>query len=377
MSNLSQLSKAQQQQQQQVQQQAQSSSKQEVQNSSSDELDSPTIYSPSTSHSFEEDIVLINNSSSSQTPTQLYSLTNSPGTYPIQRQVLVSPSGSKTLSPLRLPEALPSSLSPPPLNLEPKRCWICLGDDSDSEGSMPSMQFNYQFSEPNSLIVDLFSKVDNFLLSAVPYFSIFGLTCSILITSTTYGAYAVLTICGVEQGEQILGSPDPWGWRVWIGLPLIPFILISSRTTYLDHLMPLLPALFIKNDQLEFSFPPSPALTVSLLPWIRLVYNFGYSHFFGNLERDWRENFRPRGGNSSAEITLRNGNNNADGQVENGEELENEEEEEEANILVRGGQYRFNFFRDLVRPIVVHFVCQLFVPSRDIFYIKYHLSEPN
>jgi hypothetical protein len=115
--------------------------------------------------------------------------------------------------------------------------------------------------------------------------------------------------------------------------------------------MPLLPALFIKNDQLEFSFPPSPALTVSLLPWVRLVYNFGYSHFFGDLERDWRENFRPRGGNSSAEITLRNGNNNADGQIENGEELENEEEED-ANILVRGGQYRFNFFRDLVRPIV-------------------------
>jgi hypothetical protein len=135
MSNLSQLNKAQQQQQQQMQQQAQSSSKQEAQNSSSDELDSPTIYSPSTSHSFEEDIVLINNTHTSSTPTQLYSLTNSPGTYPIQRQVLVSPSGSKTLSPLRLPEALPRSLSPPPLNLEPKRCWICLGDDSDSEGN--------------------------------------------------------------------------------------------------------------------------------------------------------------------------------------------------------------------------------------------------
>ncbi|KAI1313067.1 hypothetical protein EDD11_002704 [Mortierella claussenii] len=118
----------------------------------------------------------------------------------------------------------------------------------------------------------------------------------VLITSTTYGAYAVLTICGTEEGEKLLGSPNPWGWRVWMGLPLIPVILIFSRTKVIDSFMPLIPLLIVGNEQLQVSFPPSPALTLSIMPWVRMAYNSLWAEMVTRLEARWRQQQIARSG---------------------------------------------------------------------------------
>ncbi|KAF8986488.1 hypothetical protein BGZ46_000019 [Entomortierella lignicola] len=102
-------------------------------------------------------------------------------------------------------------------------------------------------------------------------------------------AYAVLTICGTEEGEKLLGNPNPWGWRVWTGLPLIPVILIFSRTKIIDSFMPLIPLLIMGNDQLQVSFPPSPALTLSVMPWVRMAYNSLWAEMVLRLETRWRQ----------------------------------------------------------------------------------------
>ncbi|KAF9976361.1 hypothetical protein BGZ73_008719 [Actinomortierella ambigua] len=115
-----------------------------------------------------------------------------------------------------------------------------------------------------------------------------GLTCSVVITSTTYGAYAVLAICGKDYGERLLGGPEPWGWRVWTGLPIIPGLLILSRTKLIDSIMPLIPLLVVGNEQLHVSFPPSPALTISLLPWVRMAYNGLWGGLAQRMEIKWR-----------------------------------------------------------------------------------------
>lgn len=206
-----------------------------------------------------------------------------------------------------------------------KRCWICFGDESDSEGvwvkpchcslvsheecllawisenqkgqsqkkvQCPQCNETYRLSEPPSFLVDLFVKVDGLIQATVPYITLVGLTGSVLVTSTTYGAYAVLTVCGAEEGEKLLGSPQPWGWRVWLGLPMIPWALISSRTTYLDSFMPLLPILVLGNDQIKLEMPPSPKLIISVLPWVRLFYNSAWHYLFNHLERGWRDQSR-------------------------------------------------------------------------------------
>ncbi|KAF9381613.1 hypothetical protein CPB97_007658 [Podila verticillata] len=204
---------------------------------------------------------------------------------------------------------------------EPNRCYICFGTDEDSEGRWVKpcqctlishedclldwidknrQQFArkqvrcsvcntvYRLAEPSSLLLNIYSSFDSLVHAGIPYLTFLGLTCSVLITSTTYGAYAVLTVCGTEEGERLLGSPNPWGWRVWTGLPLIPVILIFSRTKLIDSFMPLIPLLIVGNDQLQVTFPPSPALTLSVMPWVRMAYNSLWSEMVGRLETQWR-----------------------------------------------------------------------------------------
>ena len=52
--------------------------------------------------------------------------------------------------------------------------------------------------------------------------------------------------------------------------------------------MPLIPLLIVGNDQLLVTFPPSPALTLSVMPWIRMAYNSLWSEMVGRLETQWR-----------------------------------------------------------------------------------------
>ncbi|KAG0244545.1 hypothetical protein BGW41_007308 [Actinomortierella wolfii] len=52
--------------------------------------------------------------------------------------------------------------------------------------------------------------------------------------------------------------------------------------------MPLVPLLIVGNEQLHVSFPPSPALTISLLPWVRMAYNGLWGGLAQRLEAKWR-----------------------------------------------------------------------------------------
>ena len=52
--------------------------------------------------------------------------------------------------------------------------------------------------------------------------------------------------------------------------------------------MPLIPLLIVGNDQLQVTFPPSPALTLSVMPWIRMAYNSLWAGMVTRLETRWR-----------------------------------------------------------------------------------------
>jgi len=69
---------------------------------------------------------------------------------------------------------------------------------------------------------------------------------------------------------------------------MIPVILIFSRTKILDSFMPLIPLLIVGNEQLQVSFPPSPALTLSVMPWVRMAYNSVWAEMVVRLETRWR-----------------------------------------------------------------------------------------
>jgi hypothetical protein len=77
----------------------------------------------------------------------------------------------------------------------------------------------YVLIERRSLFLELMSSCEVGIRAAIPYITVLGFACSTIVTCTTYGAYVVLTMCGTEYGEFLLGGPNPWGWRVWVSHP--------------------------------------------------------------------------------------------------------------------------------------------------------------
>ncbi|KAG2218049.1 hypothetical protein INT45_011930 [Circinella minor] len=193
-----------------------------------------------------------------------------------------------------------------------RRCWICFGEDTDSEGNWvkpckcslvsheqclldwigenqkgsplkkvhcPQCNTPYYLSEHRSLPLSLLTLVDSLVHTAAPYLTFLGLGCSMLITSTTYGAYTVLTLFGAREGERLIGAPISWTWRTWLGLPSIPAALILSRSRWADGVLPFAAMLLLRatsahpNSPVQVSWPPSPTVTVGALPWVRLLYN--------------------------------------------------------------------------------------------------------
>lgn len=190
--------------------------------------------------------------------------------------------------------------------LENKRCWICFGEETDSEGrwvnpcqctlvsheqclldwiaenqkmtplkkvTCPQCSSSYLLSEKHNLPLLLMGLMDSFVHTAAPYITVLGLGCSMLITSTTFGAYTVLTMFGTRQGDKLLGNPAFWTWKTWLGLPSIPVALIASRSKWADNLLPAATLLLLRltgvSYPLKITWPPSPAAMFGLLPWVR------------------------------------------------------------------------------------------------------------
>lgn len=90
-----------------------------------------------------------------------------------------------------------------------------------------------------------------------------------------------MTLFGPKAGERLIGNPNYWTYKTWIGLPLIPVLLISTKTRWGDAILPvaavtLLRATGHSPQNIRFTWPMSPALTIGIMPWIRLFYKNTY-----------------------------------------------------------------------------------------------------
>ncbi|KAI9206415.1 uncharacterized protein BJ171DRAFT_30077 [Polychytrium aggregatum] len=192
-----------------------------------------------------------------------------------------------------------------------RRCWICFVEDSEENSgapvswvhpckcksslkyaheacllkwiaekqgtrrtqvSCPACGHPYKIVEPSSSVLNVMKFFDGAIQRSIPFITMAGLSVALYTVSTTFGAYCVMVVCGPEVGDEVLGA-ERWGWRTWVGLPLVPFALVSSRWKSADAVLPLLPFVILGSDRVHITFPPSPALTICLMPWARLLYN--------------------------------------------------------------------------------------------------------
>ena len=79
-------------------------------------------------------------------------------------------------------------------------------------------------------------------------------------------------------------------------------MLILSRTKFLDSVLPVLPVVFFCHaDPLHFTLPPSPQITLALLPYIRSFYNHLWQRFIAGHEARWIRETTPKFALESAE----------------------------------------------------------------------------
>ncbi|KAI8332983.1 hypothetical protein BD560DRAFT_415189 [Blakeslea trispora] len=197
-----------------------------------------------------------------------------------------------------------------------RRCWICFGDSSDSQGQWikpckcsleahqtclldwiaenqkaapnkkvhcPQCATPYHLAQTNSISLALMTIVDSLVRTSTPYIAVLGIGCSLLITCTTYGAFSVMTLFGPRDGDRLIGHPAHWTYKTWIGLPSIPLLLISTRTRYGDLILPSASILMLRATgtsphHIRFTWPLSPAFTMGVMPWVRLFYKNIFRH---------------------------------------------------------------------------------------------------
>jgi len=132
-----------------------------------------------------------------------------------------------------------------------------------------------------------------------------------------------------RQGAKMIGA------KMALGLPMVPIVLVLSRTKVADGLLPMLPMILFM-DQLGSGsmtggwiirgrkpqgdmWPPSAALAFASLPYVRAAYNAFYGRFFAERERMWIKQVQRQVDPVEAEENRREGALDAENVVQEGD----------------------------------------------------------
>lgn len=117
-----------------------------------------------------------------------------------------------------------------------------------------------------------------------------------------HGFSTVYLIFGPEDAEALMGIDrnmsigSNWG----LALPFIPVALIASRGTWGDSIFPILPLIYFASNTPKRDdgslWPPSVAMTMATLPYLRAAYNEFYARILAPKERAWTKEIQPRVG---------------------------------------------------------------------------------
>ncbi|OJJ51494.1 hypothetical protein ASPZODRAFT_127572 [Penicilliopsis zonata CBS 506.65] len=303
-----------QQQQQQQQEQQEQQEQQSTRDSSSSDLDGPETVVFSQSASLIEK-TNENNTNASKTTGATETITS-------------TPNGHTDMS-----------------DVEPRKCWICYMDETEDtplnaewrspcpcaltaheaclldwladlesprsrkrngrEAKMlcPQCKAEIVVSRPRSYIVDVVRALERVAGRLVLPGMVFTLAGTVWAGCCAHGVYSMYFVFGADEARRIFeeNADGPWSPGVNLGLPLIPLVLIFSRTRYAESMLPAIPVLFfaIQNPTHEPDFdlwPPTPAMTFAALPYMKSFYTALYDRFFGQLERKWIAEVQPRAG---------------------------------------------------------------------------------
>ncbi|PGH23361.1 hypothetical protein AJ80_02614 [Polytolypa hystricis UAMH7299] len=234
---------------------------------------------------------------------------------------------------------------------EPRKCWICYADETEdtplssewrspcpcaltaheaclldwladmenpksrkrrnAKMLCPQCKSEIVISRPRSFVVDLVRAVERLAGRLVLPGMVFTLAGTVWAGCCAHGVYSMYFVFGSEDAQRIFDSgadATAWNPRLNLGLPMIPIVLIFSRTKYAEGLLPAIPVLFFAThhpaagQELDMElWPPSAAMTFAALPYAKSLYNMVYKRLFSRLERKWIAEVQPRAGSDDGE----------------------------------------------------------------------------
>tara|TARA_R110002003_G_scaffold121_15_gene10770 strand:+ start:13371 stop:15050 length:1680 start_codon:yes stop_codon:yes gene_type:complete len=250
---------------------------------------------------------------------------------------------------------------------EPRRCWICFNDETEddetssewrspcncslvahekclldwiadmeapnprrragtraSKVQCPQCKSEIKIERPRSYVVDAVRAGERFAGTLLlPGFALVTGT-ALYSTLTLAGTHTIYQVFGTQDALQILAplyeTPDmriaspvlrlfahlQKHWRLDLGLPLIPTVLVASRTSFADSFLPFLPLIFFVSsgqpgdEMLQLQWPPSAAFSFAALPYLRGFYNAFYDRVCFPREQRWLKEIQPRAGTDDA-----------------------------------------------------------------------------
>ncbi|KAL1989399.1 hypothetical protein VTN96DRAFT_161 [Rasamsonia emersonii] len=242
---------------------------------------------------------------------------------------------------------------------EPRKCWICYTDETEdsplnsewrspcpcaltaheaclldwladlenprnrkrnggpAKMQCPQCKSEIVISRPRSYIVDIVRAIERLAGRLVLPGMVFTLAGTVWAGCCAHGVYSMYFVFGTEDARRIFEDSADGSWNpgLNLGLPLIPLVLIFSRTRYAEGLLPAIPVLFFATHnpsglepQGGSLWPPSAAMTFAALPYVKSFYNALYERVFGPLERKWIAEVQPRHGEEEASDAERQGN---------------------------------------------------------------------
>lgn len=194
----------------------------------------------------------------------------------------------------------------------------------------PQCKSEIKLARQRDYLVDLVRGCERLVLKAVTPSAVFMLSGVVYHSTVLHGIHSIYAVFGAEDGARILrplqlnairpplevyvNNPRTASrqllrvlldhavhWRLYCGIPLIFPVLIFSRTSLADGILPVLPIVFFASqahspdDALDFaSWPPSASFSFAVLPYIRSLYNFYYQKVWAEKERQWLKEIQPR-----------------------------------------------------------------------------------
>ncbi|KAL4958261.1 hypothetical protein BDW69DRAFT_154574 [Aspergillus filifer] len=239
-------------------------------------------------------------------------------------------------------EIIKRPANPPTIPDEPRKCWICYTDETEdtplnsewrspcpcsltaheaclldwladlenprarkrnghnAKMQCPQCKTEIIVTRPRSYIVDVVRLVERVAGRMVLPGMVFTLAGTVWAGCCAHGVYSMYFVFGTDEAKHILeqAADGTWNSGLNLGLPLIPLVLIFSRTRYAEGLLPAIPILFFMThpaQEVELDlWPPSASVTFASLPYVKSLYSAVYERLFGKWERRWIAEVQPR-----------------------------------------------------------------------------------